>query len=174
MKQDISALMDGEIHGRAVDALIQHAGSEEELKDCWATYHLIGDTLREGYPHHVSLQARICARLAKEPIVPAPRLRRSRLHRGLRVGMAVAASVATVSIVLWMARQEQGPAFKTAGNNPVQVASTNAPAPQPTLTPPIPEMNEYLQAHEEVSPSGAGYQLATMRTAGPAAGVAGQ
>jgi negative regulator of sigma E activity len=40
--------------------------------DCWATYHLIGDALRETCTHRANLQTKIYAQLAAEPTVLAP------------------------------------------------------------------------------------------------------
>jgi sigma-E factor negative regulatory protein RseA len=166
MKQEISALMDGEIDARAADALIQQVGRDHELEDFWATYHLIGDALRERCTHRAGLQTKIYARLAAEPTVLAPKARRTWVtRRGLRMSVAAAASVATISIAVWMAGRDQSIGLNTAQTTPAQFSSANSSLLQPALTPAVTaEMNEYLQAHQEYSPSG--YQLATMRTAG--------
>lgn len=168
MKQEISALMDGEIDTRAADALIQQVGRDQELADCWATYHLIGDALRETCTHRANLQTKIYAQLAAEPTVLAPQPRRAWVtRRGLRMSLAAAASLATVSIAVWMNGQDQSAGFNTAQTTPAQFSSANSSLLQPAFAPAVTaEMNEYLQAHQENSPSG--YQFATLRTSGAA------
>jgi sigma-E factor negative regulatory protein RseA len=166
MKQEISALMDGELDARTADALIQKVGLEEQ--ECWEAYHLIGDALRQTCTHRTGLQAKIYARLVEEPTVLAPKSRGNwSIGHGLRMGIAVAASVAAVSMVAWIASRDESPSFNTARNTLGQFS----PASQPSLAPTaVAEMDEYLQAHQEYSPSVLGYQRATMRTGAGAAG----
>jgi len=169
MKQEISALMDGEIDARAAGGLIQQVAHDKELEDCWAAYHLIGDALHEACIHRAGLQAKIYARLAAEPTVLAPKPRRTwaTTRRGRRMSLAAAASVVAVSIAVWMVDRDHGSGFNTAQITPAQFSSPDPSLLQPAFAPAVAaEMNEYLQAHQEYSPSG--YQLTTLRTNGAA------
>src|SRR5260221_42217 len=102
MRDSISSLMDGELPAIQASDLIEHIGSDEEARDTWATYHLIGDVLRGEGSFRPDIQSRIFEKLAEEPTVLAPR-RRGNLPRGVaRWGLAAAASIATFSVVAWL------------------------------------------------------------------------
>lgn len=99
MKQErISELMDGELSGLHADLIVRHLG-DTDARATWATYHAIGDILRGDAGCDVA--ARVSARLAAEPTVLAPRPIASVQARGL--GMSIAASVAAVTVVGYLA-----------------------------------------------------------------------
>lgn len=179
MREDISSLMDGECEAGRAGGLIERVGRDEAARDEWATYHCIGDVLRGDAVRMDGIQRRIFARLAEEPTVLAPRARSAIFApgRSVRVGMAVAASVATISVVVWMARQEvntPAPVAQTAPTQSVAQALVQ-PAELASVASIQPaNVNEYLQAHEEFSPSTAGYRLTTVNTLAPASGAAGR
>jgi sigma-E factor negative regulatory protein RseA len=170
MRDDISLLVDGELGADQTDTLIQRIGRDEEARETWATYHLIGDVLRGDSVHHAGIQNRIIEKLAEEPTVLAPK-RRTTLPRPVaRLGMAVAASVATLSVVAWMAGQDGRQQFaeKTASQNTSIVVPADSPI-QPA------NLSEYLSAHEEFLPSTAGYRrVLNVKTVAPASGAVGQ
>jgi sigma-E factor negative regulatory protein RseA len=179
MREDISSLMDGECEAGRAGGLIERVGRDEKARDEWATYHVIGDVLRGDVAQMDGIQSRIFARLAEEPTVLAPRARSAIFPpgRSVRVGMAVAASVATISVVVWMARQEvnaPAPMAQTATAPTVAQAMVQPAEMAPVASIQPANVNEYLLAHEEFSQSTAGYRLTTVTTPAPASGAAGR
>jgi len=73
MKEKLSALMDGELDGQLADRTIKAITEEEELKQVWDAYHLIGDAMRDNSHVSVNVRQRVATRLAAEPTVLAPR-----------------------------------------------------------------------------------------------------
>ena len=67
MKDRISEFMDGELDDRAAGGVIEALGRDDEARDAWRTYHLIGDTLRDS----ALLSAGFSVRAEWE--MPAPR-----------------------------------------------------------------------------------------------------
>ena len=116
-REQISALMDGELDEAHVHALCAQLKNEES-SECWAAYHLIGDALRNECLPQKGFSRRFAERLAEEPTVLAPGYKALAEGRGgfgwqeaVRArpwyyGMAAAASVAAVSLVGWFGMQE--------------------------------------------------------------------
>lgn len=145
--EKISALIDGELDEHEVEqqlSLLKQGGPQES----WELFHLIGDTMRGDPRLSADFNSRIAERLYLEPTVLAPR--RSPLKVFTRYAMPVAASLAAVSVVAWVAfsgnplHSPQAPAAS-------QLAAT-APA-QPPISNSQGQMNEYLLAHQGFSPS---------------------
>jgi sigma-E factor negative regulatory protein RseA len=144
MKQEISALMDGEMFEDQADIFFDKLNRHPETRQDWETYHLIGDALRQ--PDHVCRKfgAAFHERLQAEPIVFAPRSRTSQRVR--HFALSAAASVMALALVAWLS---------------LQVGSE--PAPQVAVAPQVPQdgafrqasaqADEYLMAHQEFSPS---------------------
>ena len=177
MRDDISALMDGELDAGRAAILIQQAARDDEVRDLWSTYHLIGDALRGNVLQPPGIQSRIFGRLAEEPTILSPKPRNAIFASGrsARVGMAIAASVATISVVAWMARQDTtSPAPRMAQTTPAQIVGQTVVEPVPVASIQPANVSEYLLAHEEFSPSSAGYRLATVNTLAPANSAAGR
>jgi len=104
-REQLSALMDGETESHEFDALVKSLCKRESEEDQarWERYHLISDVLNKNLPDNPqhNLSARVSAALEDEPTVLAPRrfsINWKRYSRPL-VGAAIAASVATFSIV---------------------------------------------------------------------------
>lgn len=104
-REQLSALMDGEAESHECDALIKSLCKHDSLEDqaCWERYHLISDALKKNLPDNLQhdLCARVSVALEDEPTVLAPRrfnINWKRYSKPL-VGAAIAASVATFSIV---------------------------------------------------------------------------
>lgn len=129
MKERISELMDGELEDQAAGELIQALGSRRETLDTWRVYHLISDAIRENQPLPQATTA---------PVQP----RRW-------VALPIAASLAAVSLVGWLAFAPQQDAPQPAlAQAPPQVPVATAPAlvPLPSAT------SDYLLAHQGFSP----------------------
>jgi sigma-E factor negative regulatory protein RseA len=129
MNERISALMDGELDDQAADELIPVLARERDALETWRVYHLISDALRENQP------------LPRAPVVP--------LQPRRRIALPIAASLAAVSLVGWLAfAPQQEPAA------PAAVAQAPAPAAKPqVLRLPLPSgTSDYLLAHQGFSP----------------------
>jgi len=154
MNERISALMDGELDQSELGHNLKRLASDHELRNTWETYHLIGDALRghagQGYA------AKVEARLADEPMVLAPKREHSSAQRAGWLGMSMAAGLAAVVLVAWMAlpqtKQELPPPVATApASTPAKVPATAVAA----------EVEDYVLAHQSFSPSGAMQGVAT-------------
>ena len=127
MRERISALMDGELDDQAAAELIQTLGAQREALDTWRVYHLISDAIRENQP----LPGRYAA--------PAQPRR--------WVALPIAASLAAVSLVGWLAFAPQQEAVQPP------LAQAVPPAPVGPAAVPLPSAaDDYLLAHQGVSP----------------------
>jgi sigma-E factor negative regulatory protein RseA len=161
MKDQLSALMDGEFDIESAEHLITSAKSGGELKSCWAHYHLIGDSMRgETHMSH-GFSSRVMSALETEPTVLAPNIPsetpslQTNNHAASRASSiasykstkfwSVAASAAAVMFVGVMVMQQQV-------NAPEQLAPVEIAQSVPT---------EYLQAHQAAAPNGAAYYIQT-------------
>ncbi len=145
----ISALMDGELDEHEARRAVLRLKDVGAARESWATYHVIGDVLRGESLPAFDVSGRVAAAVADEPAILAPR-RPARMNQPLTYALsAAAASVAAVAVVGWMA---------FSGNlstQPLEIAR-NAPVVQPlpeVSTPSDGQMNDYLLAHQGVSPS---------------------
>lgn len=144
MKQEISALMDGEMYEDQAEVFFDKLKRHPESQQDWATYHLIGDALRQ--PDHLSKSfgSSFHERLQAEPTVFAPHKRTSQRIRNF--ALSAVASVMALALVAWLSLQ--------VGTQPApQVAAVpleNATSP---VRPASAQTNDYLMAHQEFSPS---------------------
>ncbi|HEU0188228.1 MAG TPA: sigma-E factor negative regulatory protein [Gallionellaceae bacterium] len=159
MKERISTLMDGELYEDEATALLGNLKSDAEAQQDWRAYHLIGDVLRQ--PDHISrdITPALRVRLREEPAVLAPRVR---INKKIGyIAMSAAASVSALAVVVWMAMQIQtepsGLALQqvppaSLGNAQVAGAMSGklAAAQGKAINK---DMDDYLVAHQEVSPS---------------------
>jgi len=170
-REQISALMDGEIDEARAQALCAQLKSEES-SECWAAYHLIGDALRNECLAQKGFAQRFAERLAAEPTVLAPgykHLAEGRSGFGWQAavrarpwyyGMAATASVAAVSLVGWFGMQEfnLGPGLselalaRPARTTLATAADTKAVAQVNRKVQSL-GINPYLQVHQEYSPT---------------------
>ena len=149
----VSAFMDGEIDESEVTGQVRRMKEDPQLRAAWGTYHLIGDTLRgEKIGLSQDFTGKLGARLAEEPTILAPRSRTPLQASARRFALPVAASLGGVALVAWLA----------VFNNPFAPQKENL-----ALNPPVPlgvqtrlaanpasgEVNDYLLAHQQFSPS---------------------
>jgi sigma-E factor negative regulatory protein RseA len=143
MKQEISALMDGEIFEDQADTYLDKLKRNPDAQQDWESYHLIGDALRQ--PDHISksFTKAFHERLQSEPSVFAPHNRT--FQRARNFALSAAASVMALALVAWLSQQ--------VGTEPApQVASVE----QDTISairPASAQVDDYLLAHQEFSPS---------------------
>lgn len=129
----LSELMDGEAAGHERSDLIKRLCHDPRERERWAIYHSIGDAMRGNAELSAGFNSRFSERLASEPTVLAPRLRRYLAP----ASMALAASVAVVSIVALMPGRDGG----------LQLAKNGSARPSMEV-----QMAPYLVAHQEFSP----------------------
>jgi len=150
MKDQISALMDDEISLKDAEYLYTALKANGESRECWQTYHLIGDAMRQSPVFKAGLRDRIMQQIEMEPAVLAPRnaLRdagTAAANEARKTSMAwsVAASFAAVMFVGLIVLQQQPQ--QTEEIMPLEIAQ-HFPA-------------EYLQAHQSLAPSSAAYYI---------------
>lgn len=144
MKENLSAWMDDELSGEQARPLLSQLKRDAELCASWDCYHLIGDAVRG--VHGPDLHARICARLDAEPTVLAPQ-RSAKPERLRNLALSVAASVAAVVFVGWMALPGQKDMPQIAAIPAAEVKQVALPAGEGA--------KDYLLAHQRYSPSSA-------------------
>lgn len=153
MKDQLSALMDGELELASSDHIFTSIKSGGELKTAWKDYHLIGDALRGELSVHPSCCDKIIQALDAEPALfpvrasdvqpatPTSTLVKSALFSSK--GWSVAASVAAVMFVGLMVLQQQMSTSAPEEMAPIEIANSM----------PL----EYLRAHQSSAPSGSAY-----------------
>jgi sigma-E factor negative regulatory protein RseA len=161
MKTKLSALLDGETEDHEEPAVFAALKTDEALRGEWSCYQLIGDALRNEATLSSELAPRVMCALADVPVVLAPLSRRRAQPRPL---LAVAASIAGVAVVGWLAVAPQLPTreattfAKVETAKSVRVDQIPAVAPVAQATPANGRgMQEYLVAHQA---NASGFQLA--------------
>jgi sigma-E factor negative regulatory protein RseA len=178
----LSALMDDELDQHAIDGELDQIKGDPQREEAWATYHMIGDALRGQIDPVRGIEERVRAMLANEPTVLAPRSWKIG-RAAQRVALPLAASVCGVAVVAWLALSSNSvisPAGNLATQDVVEtpthlVQQTNVAgvdeaglnegglneiSPDASGTGEIEtassatdDMNEYLMAHQQFSPS---------------------
>lgn len=148
MKEQLSALIDGEFDTHNADHLLIVAKSNGELRRAWNEYHMIGDVMRGDAVLYRDVASRILDALDEEPTVIAPAMAKAqaRVKQPLFKKTAfwsVAASVTAVMFVGLMLLQQQK-AEQTLVT-PIEIAES------------LP--NEYLAAHQTYAPNSASYYI---------------
>jgi len=144
MKNKVSALMDGEMFEDEEEVLFDQIKRDSNAHLDWATYHLIGDALRQPEYIHRDISAKVRERMQNEPTVLAPRGRV--IKQKVRVfALSAAASLLAVGVVAWMSLQispEAAPQMAMQQNS-LRTVSLQIQS----------KSNDYLMAHQEFSPS---------------------
>ena len=178
MKEEISALMDGEIDEQKMQQYLRELRADSECRDCWEQYHLIGDALRNNLPSHLdrNFVNSISSVIAKEdlptPVVSQdPLPPKAKRHTVINPfsGFAIAASVAAVAYLgVGMITVEEAAGPSLASNNSIVAPiAQNLPKVLPqsgiqtvqgqqwTISEPAVEsrLNNYLYNHRNVAGS---------------------
>lgn len=106
MKEQVSALLDGELELQAVSPCLERLEESPELCSDWGLYQLIGDQLRGAPAFSPSFPVRFSARLAHEPtVVVRHRFRLGRMSgisaQPARFLIPALASLLGVAMVAW-------------------------------------------------------------------------
>ncbi len=161
----LSALVDDEMPQAEIGGEIAKLCRNGQAQACWSRYHLIGDAMRReiGLLYRTDLAQAISQRLEEEPVVLAPAAiqRKDSSRRKALTGLAVAASLTAVAVVL--APQLINP--ERADTQPVVAVQPAAETPTyfvaqdgtrwEMLKKPAVEsrLNAYLVNHQERSPT---------------------
>jgi sigma-E factor negative regulatory protein RseA len=143
MRQEISALMDGEMYEDQADVFFDRLKRHPEARQDWESYHLIGDALRQ--PDHIckSFGKSFQEKLQAEPTVFAPHNRTSQRIRNF--ALSAVASVMALALVAWLSVQ--------VGSEPAPQVATVQPENAGAVRPASAQADDYLMAHQEFSPS---------------------
>lgn len=146
MKQDISALMDGELFDDEAEALFDKLKRKPDARNEWHIYHLISDVLHQPDRVHPDIGASMNERLQAEPTILAPRSTSSR--KATWFALSAAASVMALTLVAWLSVRvgsEIAPQMAMLQQQPASVRVASFPSDS--------GVNDYLMAHQEFSPS---------------------
>ncbi|MBA3033484.1 MAG: sigma-E factor negative regulatory protein [Gammaproteobacteria bacterium] len=128
---ELSALLDGELDPHEVRPAVKAATHESELRENWQAYVLIGDQLRRECTGSRDLTACVMAKIRAEPVVLAPRkLQPTGRHHP---GLALAASVAGVAVVGWLAMAGNSQFSPTESRLAAVMGTSAAVLPAPTF-----------------------------------------
>lgn len=143
MKQEISALMDGEMFEDQADVFFDRLKRHPEARQDWDSYHLIGDALRQ--PDHIckGFGKSFHERLQAEPTVFAPQNHTSQRVRNF--ALSAVASVMALALVAWLSLQ--------VGSEPAPQVAAAQPESSIAVRPASAQTDDYLMAHQEFSPS---------------------
>lgn len=155
MKEQVSALMDGQLGDAECDGCLRRLKDDDELRDDWAVYHLIGDSLRGTSAR--GMPAAFAERLSAEPTVLAPRAapRRPSARRQAWYALSAAASVAAVAAVGWVALPMLQPGTAQIAQTQTGTPTTAQIAPAAQIVPVATGMGDYVMAHQRFSPRSA-------------------
>ncbi|WP_318840496.1 sigma-E factor negative regulatory protein [Methyloradius palustris] len=145
MKDQISALIDGELPVESADHLFIALKAKNETSESWATYHLIGDVMRGNAVFKADFNERFMQRLDQEPSVLSPS-NHAPANKGFTktsTAWSLAASVAAVMFVGWVVLQQQ--VHNHVDVAPAEIAQNVA--------------SEYLLAHQSMAPSSTAYYI---------------
>ena len=153
----ISALMDGELEEHQAIREIARLKDDAELRECWGSFHVIGDALRGERVLSSGFTSALCSRLAQEPTVLAPRRVTRQGRRFTTYALSAAASLCAAGFVAWVALAPGTPVgmqARATGDSAVAMApAALESAPEITSVSSEGHMNEYLLAHQGFSPS---------------------
>ncbi len=162
VKSQVSSFMDGEIEKDEVSLLCKRMANNQELREQWRDYHLIRDVLTQQLPEqpNVDLSARIQDALSDEPTFSAKTKVASTGLVKRFSGLAVAASVAILGVVVVLNTAVQpgsGEATILASTSAPETAETQLAAVSnsinSTVQPMDPRLNKYLVDHSEYAVS---------------------
>lgn len=145
MKQQLSALVDGEVDVERCEHIFLAAKSTGEVAQAWREYHVIRDVMRDDYWNESDLTTRIMANLDEEPTVLAPQ--------------AVSASEKVTHIRPRFSTYSWSIAASVAAAFFVGLFVFNQPETNPTMQIADKDTDQYVVAHHNYAPSSATYYM---------------
>lgn len=160
-RERISALMDGELEDADLGAQVKRTADGGELARCWDTYHLIGESLRREPILRLDLAQDVSRALAAEPTVLAPgRVPFAAPVQRMRTfALSAAATVAGIGVVVWMVLGQQGEGL--GGRTELAQVGNTAPRVELASQAAESDVNDYMMAHQEYSPTAAMHGVAS-------------
>ncbi|MHB1232039.1 MAG: sigma-E factor negative regulatory protein [Burkholderiales bacterium] len=160
MSEQLSALIDGELTEAEALRLIRALKSNDQFRQTWNMFHLVGDALRKAPQVSADFSAKVARQLASEPTVLAPRQRKA-TQPAPRFALPIAASMAALSLVGVLAWQMVQLSQRAAPAQQVAQATTDKNPPMQIASAQMPNRvkfskaasNPYLLAHQEFSPT---------------------
>jgi sigma-E factor negative regulatory protein RseA len=162
----LSALVDNEISEDEISMEINKLSRNSVIRDTWSRYHLIGDAMRgeTGSLYNSGLAEAISKQLENEPVVlvPAAIKRPGKIRKRSYAGMAVAASLAAVAVVMapqminpeGSERQQPSLATKQRPDTQTLYVAEDGTRWELLKKPEVESrLNAYLVNHQERSPS---------------------
>jgi hypothetical protein len=131
IREQLSALMDGELGRDERAFLLRRLEHDAELRSLWTRMHLMRDVLTHrpgGAP--LNLADRVMGAIAAEDARPVPAQTRTRSWRPF-AGIAVAASVALAAVLAFSPQSQIDPAPALAERSPAPRAALPAGVPGP-------------------------------------------
>ncbi|MGQ2966440.1 sigma-E factor negative regulatory protein [Methylophilus sp.] len=144
MKQQLSALIDGEADVERCEHIFLAAKSTGEVAQAWQDYHIIRDVIREENWVQPDMTSRIMAALNDEPVVLAPQA---------AVTPVVAQIRPRPTKYIWSVAASVAAAFF------VGMFVLNQPATVETVQIADSETDQYVMAHHNYSPNSATYYI---------------
>lgn len=155
MQEKMSALLDGELDSEQLESILEAIDRDNELQEQWNLYHLIGDVMREAAPAHVSITKQVAARLENEPVLVATELQIVPGHKvreaANKAWYSIAASLAGIAFVGWVAWQSFAPATTSPGQISASLAQQMQAGPKAKPVAYESRVNDYWVAHRELS-----------------------
>jgi len=149
----VSEWMDGELDEHQARRQSLRISRDEVARDSWNTFHLIGDVMRGEPVMSQRFTDGLTERMSLEPTVLAPR--RGVVRRVTSYALPIAASIAAVAAVGWIASVTQPLAPEPqVASAPVAPAAVVQPSTQLASVPTEgKKVHEYLFAHQQFGPS---------------------
>lgn len=156
MQEKMSALLDGELDSEQTETVLKTIARDDELQNQWELYHLIGDVMRDATAdHHGHIAARVASRLETEPALVATDVQVINKHRkkdaANKAWYSVAASLAGVAFVGWVAWQSFAPASSPSNQISASLAQQMQMSPKVKPVAYESRVNDYWTAHQELS-----------------------
>ena len=145
MKENLSALMDGELSVSKTAATMQQLSCDDELRRSWDYYHLIRDSLHE--LSGPGFRARLRVQLDTEPTILEPRRGISAV-KWRAFAQPTAPRGALVAVVAFVA----GLAFPSLQQKPPTITATPSSEIKDAAILTADGINDYLFAHQFYSP----------------------
>jgi sigma-E factor negative regulatory protein RseA len=136
-REQLSALVDDELAQEA-SSVIESLLEDNDAKETWSRYHLIGNSLRGQLPEHiVDISSNVSQAIASEPTILAPAKKSSsRKSSDLMkpvMGFAIAASVAAVAIFNVQQANQISEIGQSPGTGQPVIAQSSIATSQPSL-----------------------------------------
>lgn len=158
MREQVSAFLDGELEQPQVSSVMNALEGNEDLRQDWQLYHLIGDVMRGEGASALSISGRVSALLAEEEVltmkVPVKHEVEPQVHQRIaanRAWYSLAASLAGIAFVGWAAFQSVAPSEENGSGSTVVAQQQAAPVGNVAPVAYESRVSDYWMAHRQLS-----------------------